>query len=90
MRIARCIAAALGLTMLSSATARSATIKLAAWNMNNLHHALGEPLRSGAPARNEEDYAPLRQYRDKLGADVIALQEVKSPRAAALVFPPDQ
>jgi hypothetical protein len=32
----------------------------------------------------------LGEYRDRLGADVIALQEVNGPKAAALVFPPDQ
>jgi hypothetical protein len=58
--------------------------------MNNLHHVLGEPLRDRAPARSEEDYELLRKYRDRLGADVIALQEVNGPRAAGLVFPPDQ
>jgi hypothetical protein len=51
---------------------------------------LGEPLRSGLPARTEADYAILQEYRDCLGADVIAPQEVNGPKAAALVFPPDQ
>ena len=81
---------ALGLTILASATAGSATIKLAAWNMNNLHFVVDEPLRDRAPARSEEDYALLRKYRDRLNADVIALQEVNGPKAAGLVFPPDQ
>jgi hypothetical protein len=56
--------------------------------VNNLHHVLGEPLPSGAPVRTEADYAILREYRDRLGADVIALQEVKGPKAAALVSTP--
>jgi endonuclease/exonuclease/phosphatase family metal-dependent hydrolase len=60
------------------------------WNLNNLHHVLGEPLRSGAPARTEADYELLRMYRDRLDADVIALQEVNGPKAASLVFPPEQ
>jgi endonuclease I/endonuclease/exonuclease/phosphatase family metal-dependent hydrolase len=45
--------------------------------------------RSGAgplPA----DYATLREYRDRVGADIYALQEVNGPKAAALVFPPDE
>jgi hypothetical protein len=58
--------------------------------MNNLHHVLGEPLRDRAPARSEEDYELLRKYRDRLGADIIALQEVNGPKAAGLVFPPDE
>jgi endonuclease/exonuclease/phosphatase family metal-dependent hydrolase len=90
MRTAASLAAALGLTLLVSTTGAAATIKLATWNMNNLHFVVGEPLRPGAPDRTEADYDLLRKYRDRLGADVIALQEVNGPKAAALVFPPDQ
>ena len=90
MRTAASIAAALGMTVVVSTTGEAATIKLATWNMNNLHFVMGEPLRPGAPARTEADYELLRKYRDRLGADVIALQEVNGPKAAALVFPPDQ
>jgi hypothetical protein len=90
MRTTACVATALAFTTLTGATAEAATIKLGAWNMNNLHHILGEPLRSNAPARTEADYEILRKYRDRLGADVIALQEVNGPKAAAFVFPPDQ
>ena len=80
----------LAFTLLTSTTAASATIKLAAWNLNNLHFVVDEPLRDGAPSRSEEDYQLLQKYRDRLDADVIALQEVNGPRAAGLVFPPDQ
>jgi hypothetical protein len=75
--------------ILSSASAEATTIKVATWNLNNLHHVVGEPLRDRAPARSAEDYATLREYRDRVGADIYALQEVNGPRAAALVFPPD-
>lgn len=63
------------------------TIRIAAWNMNNLHYEIGVPLREGAPARSVEDYAILRKYAERLGADIIALQEVNGPKAAAVVFP---
>jgi endonuclease/exonuclease/phosphatase family metal-dependent hydrolase len=63
------------------------TIKVAAWNMNNLHHVLGEPLRDRAPVRTAEDIALLQKYRDHVGADIFALQEVNGPKAANLVFP---
>ena len=53
--------------LLANASAHAATVKLATWNLNNLHHVLGEPLRSGAPARTEADYEILRKYRDRLG-----------------------
>jgi 5'-nucleotidase (lipoprotein e(P4) family) len=37
--------------------------------------------------RTEGDYASLRRYATELKADIIALQEVDGPDAAALVFP---
>jgi 5'-nucleotidase (lipoprotein e(P4) family) len=37
--------------------------------------------------RSAEDFAALRRYAAQLDADVIALQEVDGPAAAALVFP---
>jgi 5'-nucleotidase (lipoprotein e(P4) family) len=39
------------------------------------------------PPRTAADYASLRQYAAKLSADIVALQEVDGPDAAALVFP---
>ncbi len=38
-------------------------------------------------ARTAADYAALRGYATKLAADIVALQEVDGPDAAALVFP---
>ncbi|HET9864337.1 MAG TPA: hypothetical protein VFP37_12895, partial [Steroidobacteraceae bacterium] len=37
--------------------------------------------------RADEDYAALRRYATQLAADIVALQEVDGPDAAALVFP---
>lgn len=37
--------------------------------------------------RTPEDFASLRNYAARLRADIIALQEVDGPEAAALVFP---
>jgi len=37
--------------------------------------------------RGPEDYASLRGYAATLAADIVALQEVDGPEAAALVFP---
>jgi 5'-nucleotidase (lipoprotein e(P4) family) len=39
------------------------------------------------PPRTAGDYASLRGYAAKLAADIVALQEVDGPDAAALVFP---
>jgi hypothetical protein len=86
--ISRLAVLALGSAMLASGAAAE-SIKVATWNMTYLHHVPGEPLRDRAPARSEEDYELLRKYRDRLGADVIALQEVNGPKAG-LVFPPDE
>jgi hypothetical protein len=55
MRTAACVVAVLGLTVLPSAPAEPATIKLATWNMNNLHFVVGEPLRSNAPDRSKRE-----------------------------------
>ena len=70
--------------------AAAAEIRVASWNLNNLHHQLDEPLRPGAPARTEADIEILRKYRDRADADIFALQKVNGPKAAQLVFPTDQ
>ena len=48
--------------------------------------------RCPAPSRGANraapaDYASLRHYAATLAADIVALQEVDGPEAAALVFP---
>ena len=68
-------------------TAYSDPVRIASWNLNNLHHISGEALRSRAPVRVEEDFAVLRQYVHRLDADVVALQEVNGPKAARRLFP---
>ena len=86
MAISRVAAVALASAMLASGAAAE-SIKIPAWNMNNLHFVVDEPLRPGAPDRPDADYQLLRKYRDRLGADVIALKELNGPKAATLVFP---
>ena len=63
-------------------------IRIASWNLNRLHWRTGGALWRGAVARIREDYRILARYARVLDADVIALQEVNGPRAAARVFPP--
>ena len=63
-------------------------IRIATWNLNLLHWRTGGALWRGAAARSDEDYRTLARYARVLNADVIALQEVNGPRAAARVFPP--
>jgi endonuclease/exonuclease/phosphatase family metal-dependent hydrolase len=75
------------LWLTTAAPAAADNLRLASWNLNNLHHVPGEALRRGAPARGAEDYAVLRLYAQRLNADIVALQEVNGPAAAALLFP---
>ena len=63
-------------------------IRIATWNLNLLHWRTGGALWCGAAARSDEDYRVLARYARAINADVIALQEVNGPRAAARVFPP--
>jgi hypothetical protein len=60
------LALAFAAFMMPGASAGAETIRVAAWNLNNLHFVVGEPLRGRAPARSEEDYATLRAYRDRV------------------------
>ncbi|BCW89381.1 hypothetical protein sos41_25430 [Alphaproteobacteria bacterium SO-S41] len=60
------------------------SLRLASWNLEHLAEADGK----GCRPRAEADYAKLRSYAAKLDADVIAIQEVETPAAAARVFDP--
>ena len=66
MILSRVAALVLSSAMLTSGPAAE-SIKVAAWNMNNLHFVMDEPLRPDAPDRTEADYELLRKYRDRLG-----------------------
>src|SRR5215213_2010828 len=94
MRSARLLAAGVVALSIGWADAPPAaaeeTIRVATWNIANLHHVVGEALRPGAAARSEEDYATLRKYARRMDADIVALQEVNGPRAARLVFPAEE
>ena len=63
-------------------------IKLATWNIAWLTtKPAGHPdLPRDLTTRTEQDFARLRAYAERLAADVIALQEVDGPLAAARVF----
>ncbi len=65
----------------------ASTIRIATWNLNNLHDTPGQALRSRAPSRSKRDYAVLRRYAKQIDADIYALQEVNGPKAARRVFP---
>ena len=59
--------------------------RIAAWNIEHL--GVGE---ESCLFRDKADFRALRIYAEKLNADVIAIQEVASLKAARRVFPPDE
>lgn len=68
--------------------AAAGDLKIAAWNIEWLTtKPAGHPdLPRSVRPRTAEDFARLRAYADRLAADVVALQEVDGPLAAARVF----
>lgn len=61
-------------------------LKISSWNLEHLAERDGE----GCRPRAEADYAGLRAHVERLGADVIAFQEVENLKAAERVFSPDR
>ncbi|WP_376088776.1 endonuclease/exonuclease/phosphatase family protein [Roseomonas sp. CCTCC AB2023176] len=80
--------AALVLLLLLTGAAAAADLKLATWNIAWLTtKPAGHPdLPGNVTPRSNDDLARLRDYGRRLAADVIALQEVDGPEAAALVL----
>lgn len=72
--------------------AAPAELKVATWNLDWLTlRPPGDPaLPADVRPRGPGDFARLRAYADALHADVVALQEVDGPQAAAQVFAPDR
>ena len=68
--------------------AAAAELKIAAWNIAWLTtKPAGHPdLPRGVSPREGQDFARLRTYAERLAADVVAIQEVDGPLAAARVF----
>ncbi|MBR0657068.1 endonuclease/exonuclease/phosphatase family protein [Plastoroseomonas arctica] len=64
------------------------TIKISTWNIAWLTtKPTGHPdLPPDIRTRSEEDFARLRVYASRLDADIVALQEIDGPLAAARVF----
>lgn len=61
-------------------------LKLVTWNLE----WLSRNNNTGPVKRDDDDYARLRGYAERLAADVIAFQEVDGSEAAARVFDPSQ
>src|SRR3954453_24222648 len=62
-----------------------ADVVLGSWNIQTL--ATNGVVFPDDYRRSEADSALLREARDQLGADVLALEEVTSPYAVSKVFP---
>lgn len=64
----------------------AAPVRLASWNIANLSAIPNQPLRPNSIPRSTKDLARLAYYGTKLNADIIALQEIGSPKAIWRVF----
>src|SRR5262245_3062984 len=68
-------------------SAGAAERRIGTWNIANLHHEDGVPLRPGAQPRDAEDYDRLKAFAATLNLDIAALQEIGSPKALTRIFP---
>ena len=71
-------------------TAQAEPLKVSTWNLNWLTtrtHAEAD-LPAGVHTRAPADLDRLAAYATKLGSDIVALQEVDGPQAAARIFDP--
>ncbi|MDW8315243.1 MAG: endonuclease/exonuclease/phosphatase family protein [Rhodovarius sp.] len=80
----------LGLLALLAAPAGATELRLTTWNVAwaTLRSPDDPALPRGFRPRSAADWALLRQYAERLEADVIALQEVDGPEAAARFLDP--
>lgn len=64
-------------------------LRIATWNIANLHHEAGVALRTRAEARDVIDYDRLAALAETRAWDIVALQEIGSPAAARRIFSED-
>ncbi len=77
------------LFLLTATAAHAGELKFATWNLNWLTFR-DAGLPENVKLREAEDWETLRGYAIALDADIVAIQEVDGPDAAARVFPPDR
>lgn len=93
MKALRLIAIVLATVLDGPATAQE--LRIAAWNIENLHHEAGVEVRENIGTRRDEsDFPILASYATQFGldsgsADLIALQEIGTKAAAERLFPTD-
>ena len=76
--------------LLTALPARAAELKLATWNIAwlTLRPPVDPALPRGLTPRATSDLDALARYARQLDAEVVALQEVDGPAAAARIFDP--
>jgi endonuclease/exonuclease/phosphatase family metal-dependent hydrolase len=72
----------LAVAVITGAPASAEPLIIASWNIAHLRDQNGE----GPVSRQDVDYTRLAKYATKLGAHVVALQEVENEAAARRVF----
>jgi endonuclease/exonuclease/phosphatase family metal-dependent hydrolase len=78
--------------LLPAAPATGTELKLATWNIEwlTLRSAGDRALPRNVVPKDAAARAILRRYAEELAADVVALQEIDGPEAAATVFAPER
>lgn len=98
MKVLKLIMVLVGIVPLLVLQAAADTLRIAAWNIQDLHHEEGFSLRHWSHGksvkRQPDDFALLEKYRDLFGrdgipADVLALQEIGTKAALEMLFPAD-
>ncbi len=76
--------------VLATSAAQAEPLKVSTWNLDWLttRTRAEAHLPSDVHPRRPEDFTRLSAYAAKLGADIVAFQEVDGPQAAAMVFDP--
>ena len=72
--------------LLFSGDAQADIIRIATWNIEHLRAENGV----GSVRREDDDFAMLSLLAEELDADIVALQEIDGPEAAARVFDPTE
>lgn len=83
-------------SLMFTSQAYAIDIKIASWNIANLHHQERVEVRPGiGTKRSSGDYDLLKKYSVELGrekepADIIALQEIGTLEGAERIYPPEK
>jgi endonuclease/exonuclease/phosphatase family metal-dependent hydrolase len=74
-----------------ASAADAGRLRVAAWNIADLHHEAGVELRPDiGTRRSEADFSALQKYADGLDADIVALQEIGTREGAERLFPKER